>query len=229
MESREPRSTALELIHLPPARADEAVDVLTDAFRRYPVMLRVLGPGEAGEGEPRGAAPPSEERLRRLVRFFVLARALSGDPILALQAGDEILGVATLSVPGRSRSVPELDEVRVETWAALGPDAEARYRTLCAVWETFSWPERHHHLNMIGVRRGVAGRGLGRRLLDAVHHIASRDGDSAGVSLTTETASNVDLYRHVGYEVVAEGRLTAVPSLGLPEIRSWGLFRATER
>jgi GNAT superfamily N-acetyltransferase len=55
---------------------------------------------------------------------------------------------------------------------------------------------------MIGVRGTHQGRGLARRLLEAVHALAAGDAGSRGVSLTTELAKNVPLYEHFGYAVI---------------------------
>lgn len=221
-------SPVCRLVQLPASRVDEAVDVLAEAFQAYPVMLRVLGQTEAGGATvPSSLGVPCGDRLQRLVRFFVLARVLSGHPILALEAEGRLLAAATMSLPGTANPDPDLEVVRAATWAVLGPEARARYDALGQIWSDFSWPAYHHHLNMIGVRREAAGRGLGRRLLDEVHALAAQDPKSRGVSLTTETASNVDLYRHMGYRILSRGQLPADGTLGLPEIRSWGMFRPT--
>jgi hypothetical protein len=45
------------------------------------------------------------------------------------------------------------------------------------------------------------------------------DPGSAGVSLSTEVRRNVDLYRHFGYEVTGEARVSE-------ELMTWGMFRA---
>jgi ribosomal protein S18 acetylase RimI-like enzyme len=57
---------------------------------------------------------------------------------------------------------------------------------------------------MLGVRRNAAGKGIGRLLLDAVQRLSADDPGSQGVSLSTEDARNVSLYRHFGYAVVGE-------------------------
>ena len=211
-------------ITLPPERAPEAIDVLCDAFSDYPVMRFVIGGPEAHglPGPPRGSADAEAyvRSLRALITFFVMARVLRKEPILGLAGSGSsgLAGVATLTLPGSGPAPDALDEYRSRAWAQVGPDARDRYETLSVIWNEFAIEEPHHHLNMIGVRRMHAGQGLGRVLLDEVHRISREDPASAGVSLTTEDPRNVELYRHVGYEVVGEGH---VPG----GIRTWAMFR----
>jgi ribosomal protein S18 acetylase RimI-like enzyme len=211
-------------IILPPERAPEAIDVLSDAFSEYPVMRFVIGgPESQGLPAPSRGSPEAEEydqSLRALVTFFVMARVLRKEPILALagQGDAGLVGVATLTLPVSGPTPEALDAYRTRAWMQGGDDARARYEALGVIWQEFAIDEPHYHLNMIGVPRTHAGQGLGRVLLDEVHRISREDPGSSGVSLTTEDPRNVELYRHVGYEVVGEGH---VPG----GIRTWAMFR----
>ncbi len=79
---------------------------LCEAFAGYPVMRYVLGPDGDYEG-----------RLRILVGFFLAARVLRKDPILAVYDGGEVSGVAVCTLPGLAGS-PDMDEAR--NWSARG-------------------------------------------------------------------------------------------------------------
>lgn len=213
----------LRIEELPPARTGEVVEVLSDAFRDYPVMRFVIG--GAGAAGPDWIPPEGyAHRLHLLVTFFVMARVLRGEPVLgasaagAVRDGRRLAGVATLTLPGSGPAPVALTEYRDETWGTLGDDARARYEALGTMWSTFQPVEPHHHLNMIGVRREYAGRGVGRVLLDEVHRRAHAHPRSAGVSLTTEDPRNVEIYRHLGYEVTAVGEVPGA-------LRTWGMFR----
>ena len=70
---------------------------------------------------------------------------------------------------------------------------------------------------MIGVRPAHQGRGLARLVMDTVHEISRRDPESHGVALSTETAENVELYRHFGYRVLG--------SRDVDELCTWTMFR----
>jgi ribosomal protein S18 acetylase RimI-like enzyme len=115
-----------------------------------------------------------------------------------------------------------MDRLRERTWAALGPEARARYDRCVEVWTPLGVTEPNVHLNMIAVPSRFQGQGLGRALLDRVHALSRERDDSRGVTLTTEVESNVELYRHVGYEVVGRGTIA-------PGLETWGMYRRDDR
>jgi len=109
-------------------------------------------------------------------------------------------------------------EQRESVWQQLGSEARARYEFLGEAWPKVEVTNPNLHLNMIGIRQGQAGRGLGGALLDAIHTMSARDPDSTGVSLTTETAANVPSYQHCGYHIVGHGQI-------VDGLETWGFFR----
>jgi GNAT superfamily N-acetyltransferase len=189
----------------------EVVDVLQESFFDYPVMRFVLG--ESGTDYP--------ERLQLLVRFFVMARVFRGEVILGVKAAEALVGAVLLSRPGGPDPAPEYFRLREEVWSTLGDDARARYGSFAEACAPFQIESPHLHVNMIGVRRQAQGTGVSRRLLDAVHERSWTDTKSVGVTLTTEDPTNVELYRHFGYEVVGKTQVA-------PGLTSWGFFRADE-
>jgi GNAT superfamily N-acetyltransferase len=193
------------------ARPADAVAVLCDAFRDYPVMRYVLGP-----------ADDFDRRLERLIGFFVAARADREEPVLGIADAEALVAVALVTPPASGPAPDALAARRDVVWAELGADARRRYDTYGAAAGQFAVPGPHHHLNMIGVRRSHLGRGLARTLIDAVHNLAQAHPSSEGVSLTTETASNVALYEHFGYRV--RGRARVADGLD-----TWMMFRPAER
>lgn len=185
------------------------VDVMADAFRDYPVMRHVLGT----------EALAYEQRLVALVRMFVMARVLRDEHLFGV-GGRRLVGAALVSRPGRP--TPEaFTELREATWRALGAEARARYDVCGATWATLQVDVPHIHLNMIGVRDEVRGRGVGRRLLERVHALSAEDPTSQGVTLTTEDPDNVPFYGRFGYRVVGQARI----GLGLD---TWSFFRPDE-
>ena len=186
--------------------ADHVLGPLCEAFARYPVMRYVLGPD--------GDFP---ERLRTLIGFFLVARVLRKDPILATYDGDEVSGVAICTLPGLP-GPPDLDEARAWTWGKLGADARARYDEWVHIWGPLNVTEPNIHVNMLGVPPRYQGRGLGRVLLERVHAMSLEHPESQGVSLTTESAGNVAFYERLGYRIVGHARIG-------PGLESWGFFR----
>jgi ribosomal protein S18 acetylase RimI-like enzyme len=187
-------------------RADDIIDVLCHGFADYPIMRYVVG--EEGD---------YQARLRTLIGFFAGNRFLRKDAIIGASVDGELRGVALCSLPDRV-SPPEMDQLRERTWAALGPEARARYERCVEVWTPIGVAEPNVHLNMIAVPSRYQGQGLGRALLDRVHALSHERDDSRGVTLTTEVEANVALYRHVGYEVVGQGTIA-------PGLTTWGMYR----
>jgi GNAT superfamily N-acetyltransferase len=191
----------------------EVVSVLTDAFHDYPVMRYVLGPDAPGSGAPYNV------RLHRLLQLFVSARAYRNEPMLGVRDGTgALVGAVAMSLPATGDPPPAFIALRESIWAELGAGARARYDVYVAAAQFFVHAPRHHHLNLIGVRRSHQRTGLSRALLAAVHDLAAGDPDSTGVSLTTERPENVVLYEHFGYRVDGHARVSS-------ELETWGLFR----
>jgi GNAT superfamily N-acetyltransferase len=196
---------------LRPYEIDEAITVLCDAFRDYPVMRYVLG-----------TAGDYERRLRTLVGFFVSARVFREEPVLGSR--DEtgtLVAAAIVTLPGERVPPEPLAVRREEVWAELGPAERARYDTYGAACAPFAVQQPHHHLNMIGVRRSHAGRGFGGRLLDAVHRMAADDEGSFGVSLTTEARQNLAFYEQFGYRIIGYARVPRA-------FETWTFFRPSD-
>jgi GNAT superfamily N-acetyltransferase/transcriptional antiterminator Rof (Rho-off) len=191
---------------LGPERAGEVISVLADAFTGYPVMRYVLG-------------PHADEHLERLVRLFVMARVLRGEPMFGIYRGSELAAAGIVSFPGTEPAPSAFLTLREQTWRVLGPDAEARYVAYGEATRAFAFPPGAVHLNMIGARSGARRQGLGRAILDAVHELSRTRTGSPGVELTTEIHANVAWYESQGFELVGHARVSA-------ELESWGFFRA---
>lgn len=184
------------------------VDVLADAFAGYPVMRYVLD----------GPAPSDDRRLQVLVGFFVRARTWRDHPVFGIRDGGLLAAVATVTPPDAGPVPARLTELRESVWAELGEGARDRYGAFGRACEAFEVAEPHHHLNMIGVRAASQGRGLARPLLEAVHRLAHDDPGSAGVTLTTETPSNLSFYERFGYRQVGHAHVDE-------GLETWGFFR----
>lgn len=188
-----------------PEHADEVVAVLADAFTDYPVTQYVLGTALA-------------MHHTTLIRMFVMARVLRGEPLLGAHADGALIAAGIVSFPSSAPAPLAFLALREETWRLLGAEAEARYTAYGNATATFAFPEKAVHLNMIGARRGNQRRGLGRAILDAVQGIARARPGSPGVELTTERLENVAYYQAQGFELVGHARVG-------PGLESWGFFR----
>jgi len=189
-------------------RVPEVVSTLCDAFHDYPVMRHIIG--DAGQDYDR--------RLNLLIGFFVARRVQHDHPILGIEEDGRLVAVATLTPPGDHPETPEFMARRETLWSELGADARARSEILIATWIRLEVPGPQYHLNMLGVRRSHAGRGLGRHLLDSVHEMSRLDPASTGISLSTEDPRNVPLYQHCGYQIRSHERVT-------DSLETWTFFR----
>jgi GNAT superfamily N-acetyltransferase len=190
---------------------DAVVDVLAEAFASYPVMRFVLG----------SAGSRDSSELRRLVRFFTIARLLRDEPVIGFHSDARLTAVALVSFPGLIASPPELAEHRDQLWHDLGADARTRYESFASATAQFDIDVPHANLNMIGVRPALHGTGLGRQLMAEVHHISARHPRSSGVTLTTESPRNVSFYQKQGYRLLGRTHVT-------PDLETWAFFRPDE-
>ncbi len=187
---------------------DSVVDTLHEAFIDYPVMQFILGPD----------ATDFQNRHKRLVRLFVMARVLSKDPLFGIGIPDDLDATATVSLPENESSSPELAAYREKTWAGFSSNTKARYDEYVVACSLFDEERPHHHLNMVGVRNRSKGNGLGRRLVEHVIELADEHPESQGVSLTTEVETNIPFYQRLGFRITGHAQVA-------PGFESWGFFR----
>jgi ribosomal protein S18 acetylase RimI-like enzyme len=185
--------------------ADAIVDTLADAFRDYPVMRFVLGDAD-------------EQRLRMLVRLFVMGRVLRGEPLLGVRRAGELVAAAIASFPDGSPAPPAFLELRAESWERLGASAQRRYDAYVAGAAGFPFAFPHVHLNMVGVRPGQRRGGHARLLIDEVRRIARERPCAEGVTLTTEDPANVPFYQKLGFDLVGRARISM-------DLTTWGFVR----
>jgi len=222
MADAAPQPTAVTVKRLSPTARADAVSVLCEAFHEYPVMRFVIGQAEeptSAGSTASGQLEAYERRLYTLVDFFVQARLSREEPVLGVTERGQLVGTALVTPPGARAIPPALVQQREQLWRQLGTAARERYEAFGRATSASVIERPHYHLNMIGVRRSHAGRGLARRLLDVVHEMSATDDGSCGVTLTTEDPGKVALYEHFGYRRIGHARVAT-------ELETWGFFRA---
>ena len=201
------KSVNLDKEHFP-----EVAYVLCEAFYNYPVMKYVLGEKE-----------DYDNRLNKMVTFFVFARALRNEPLLGIYNSDKkLVAAATVTLPGEFPNPEELTMRRNILWEELGSEEKLRYENYGNAAFSLLPKEPHHHLNMICVRNAYQGKGLARQLINTVETFASEHPTSTGVSLNTEVEANVNFYLHLGYKLLG----TAIVN---EDIVTWGFFKSKEK
>ncbi len=173
---------------------DAALSILCAAFHDYPVTRYVIG--EAGS--------EYDDKLWELIGFFVEGRLMRNVPLIGLYDGNDLLGVAVVSPPKEIPVPRELAECQARAERRLGPDAMARFDRYNEACEATDPGHLAHYLGMIGVRPDAQGRGMGRQLIDAVKDLARSDPESTGITLNTESESNLPFYEKVGFRKGAE-------------------------
>ena len=198
----------MRLINIYKENITEVADAFCEAFYYYPVMQYVLGEKK-----------DYDTRLRKLVTFFVSARALRKEPMLGIyNEENKLVAAAIVTLPGDILPPAELLKQRELLWTGLGSEEKARYDNYGIATSRLRPKEPHHHLNMIGVRNAYQGKGLARQLINAVEALASEHPSSVGVSLDTEVESNVNFYLHLGYELLGQTNVDK-------NLKTWGFFK----
>lgn len=190
---------------------DEVTAVLADAFAAYPTTDWFFGEHPLD----RHAA------LAALMRFFVTARVLRGEPLIGVRMGGEVVAVALVSLLDGRPAPDAVAAARDALWEEVGTEVRRRYEAYGAALAPLLAHPGSVHLNVLGVRPAYRGQGLARCLLDHVHRLATRIPDSRGVSLATEDPANVALYERFGY--VRLGSVQVAPG-----VTSWAMRRRAD-
>jgi GNAT superfamily N-acetyltransferase len=189
--------------------SNEVISVLSEAFSDYPVKHYILGNKDN-----------YKERLHKLVRFFVEARVLRNEPMLGVYNPDNLLvAAAIVTLPENIPAPEKLIERRKILWLELGSEEQKRYEIYGNAAGALLPPQPHHHLNMIGVRPGYKGKGLARILINEVEKLVRIHPNSDGLSLNTETESNVKLYLHLGFSLIGHSKIDK-------NLETWAFFKS---
>ena len=179
---------------LQPRQKDEAVDVLRESFRDYPLMRFVF--------QDAGAA--YDEHLWWMIDYLCESRFKRGWPVFGLREDGRLMAVAVVSSPGRPPVVPELDRLYKELKRKVGEPALVRMQLYDELTDRQVPQSPHHYLGMIGVVADRQRRGYGKRLVEAVQRHAEAHPSSEGVSLNTESEANLPFYKRMGFRLIAE-------------------------
>jgi ribosomal protein S18 acetylase RimI-like enzyme len=188
----------VNVIQLPQPLACEAADVLTRAFTGYPMMDYLFG--HLGS---------QEQWIRRVFLLSIQWRIEIGWPALGAESEGKILGVLLGEPPGEPPASPAFDE-QFEAFARdAGQEGRRRFEAYEQIKEAHKPEAEHFYITAVGVDTQAQGKGICRLLMEQIHQQA----DSCGLpaALDTQLASNVKLYKHMGYKVIAEERLGDLP------------------
>ncbi|TFH27998.1 MAG: hypothetical protein E4H00_09055 [Myxococcales bacterium] len=191
---------AAELRPVPPRDAAQAKTVLFESLGRNLTMQWCFAAGDHG----------FEKRLRAYVEVGHHWHAAQGNPIHGAYVGDELAGVAYLSLPEPEVAI-DFEPFELDLLRACGEESMRRFghynRAVAATWPV----GRLFSLALLGVRPAVQGRGVGTRLLHWVSGVCDDDPGSAGVITDTSGEAEVLFYAEREYRAIAQAAVN--PSL----------------
>jgi len=202
----QPNVTRLDRTHLP-----EAIELLSKSFRKDPMMQYLFELSTA----------TYSHSLHEIFRFSCEVRLLLNWPLLGCwDTKHRLVGVAGLSLPGKTVWPPTLQKVYRDLKACIGVNASTLLEEYARQADTNRPKEPHYQLGMIGVDPQQQGHGYGGILLQVLHKMSEVHPSSTGIWLDTENPGNVPLYRRFGYQI------RALTQWG--DVQIWGMFRLNQ-
>lgn len=172
----------------------KAVRVLCEAFHNYPVVRYIVGNTEA----------EYDGKLEELVGFFVEARLARNIPLIGLEDGKELVGIAVVSPPVEAPMPREFKDYYARVERRLGVEAMERLQRYNQACEVTDPGKLAHYLGMVGILPRLQRRGLGLQMIGAVKELARSRPESSGIVLNTEIETNLPFYEKLGFQKVSE-------------------------
>jgi ribosomal protein S18 acetylase RimI-like enzyme len=191
--------TGLRLIAVPEPLAEEAAEVLTQAFVDYPMMRYFFG------------EDPGHRRAmtHRIFSLSLRQRLVTGWPALAVEHEGGLVGALIADAPGPEPGAPEIDAEFERFAGEVGEQTAGRFESYMEMKDRYKPDGLFYYITAVGVLASARGRGAGRLMMDAIH--ARAEAEDIPVGLDTQARSNVGLYEHLGYRVTATDCLDDVP------------------
>ena len=207
-----PKSNAgAQLVHLGRERLEEAIEILSRAFERDPLMKFLF----------EKSTSVFKQSLAEFFRFSCEVRFDLEWALLGCIHDSKLVGIACITEPEKKSWPESLSRTYERLKSAIGPEASSRLERFSELTDTYCPDEPHFYLQDFGVHPAFQGMGIGRLLLNEVHALSDRYPGSIGVGLDTENEHNVALYEHFGYSVVVKTELDGM--------KLWSMFRHNQK
>lgn len=198
---------ASEIIEIVPNLRNEAVEILSLAFRDYPI-LRYYFPDSATN---------LDAQLRKTFELCFDWREVYGWTFIGIVAQNHLKAVAVFTEPNPILDQNLVEKADQEFINALGETVAQRIGRYVEVKHEYLPTVPHFYLDMLTVHPQSQGQGYGKALLNWLDITSQQHPTSMGIGLDTETSTNVALYEHCGYRVTATTQLEGIPI--------WCMFR----
>ena len=175
----------------------EARSLLYHAYLQEPTFEYLFESGRAGYAQ----------RVRATVRELVQQHFLQDQPAIGLLIDDRLVGIALIAPPQRRLDVTESWNWRLRMVMTTGFRCTRRYLDYHEAIIGCLPPGRFHVLPLLGVHPEFQGKGLGEKLLGALHDWCAEDPNSQGLVLDTGNNRYLNFYKRQGYEEVGEVRV----------------------
>jgi len=188
---------------IPPDKIEEAIDVMLTAFKDESLTSSWLDLSD----------PKLKIAYAAALKIIYIIHLDSGDPIYTALENDRIVGVAALSTPTAKKNKFKSAILIIKNLprlVRLVPAAIKAARPLFAATKPpDSLPKNHCTLEVLAVDPGYQCKGIGRHLLDHVHHHHFDKNNISGIFLVTGDEKNVNIYKRFGYEVVEKRQINS--------------------
>ncbi len=172
----------------------EARSLLYHAYRHEPTFAYLF------ESE----RPGYDQRIRATVRELVQQHFLQEQPAIGLLIDDRLVGIALIAQPQRRLDVTESWNWRLRMVMTTGFRCTRRYLDYHEAIIGCLPPGNFHVLPLLGIHPEFQGKGLGEKLLSALHDWIVQDPNSQGLVLDTGNNRYLEFYKRQGYEEIGE-------------------------
>ncbi len=208
----------LQVKALDKSSQSDFTDIIVAAFESAPLFQKLFC--------NKSNNPHWHRQATAFAAFLFHKALLSGDSIKGVWIEGELAGVGILergagfSIPRFIQQMALLPHFLRLVW--ILPLNTGRFLNKYIVKTRQCLPDAScHYLTIIGVHPTHQGDGVGKYILQTFIDTVSSDNTSAGIGLDTENAGNIDLYRHLGFELNE--------SLMIAELPVYCLFKANTK